>query len=81
MLLARDGSLIEWDGEERRRFSQDHDMIVEMYTMIKSMKEDIAGHTSDDEKHFNRLYKGQARSLWYIAIGIGIIATLKFLGR
>lgn len=73
--------MIDWDGEERRRYSQDHDMLVSMFEMLKSMKENHLNHLADDEKNFNRLYKGQARALWYIAIGIGIISAFQFLHK
>lgn len=75
--------MTKWNGEERRhledRRNEDHDLLVEVHTMLKSMKENYDKHVEDDEAHFGRLYKGQGKLTWLVAIGIGGVAVLKFL--
>lgn len=70
----------EYMGIERRKYSEgDHDLLVEVHTMLKGMKENYDKHVQSDEENFVRLYKITGDLKWYIAIGIGILATLKFI--
>jgi len=67
------------DHEERRKWDQDHDMLVEMHTILLSIKETHEKHVEDDDKHFGRIYKKLGSLTWYVAIGLGIVLTIEFL--
>lgn len=71
-----------YQGIERRqddRRHDDHDLLLEVHTMLVGFKENYDAHVESDDRHFSRLYNATSNLKWYIAIGIGILATLKFI--
>lgn len=72
-----------WNGDDRRKIDdrrdRDHDLLVEVHTMLMGMKDSHQKHIEDDEKHFGRLYRGQAKLFWCLGIGTGILMAVKFI--
>ena len=70
-----------WSGEERRkgydRRYDDHDLLIQIHSILTSLEKNYNKHTEDDNGHFGRLYKGQEKLAWFVAIGIGGVAVLK----
>lgn len=71
-----------WNGEERRkgndRRDDDHDLLIQIHSMLTSLEKNYNKHVEDDDGHFGRLYRGQAKLAWLVGIGVGGIAVLKF---
>lgn len=67
-----------YEGQERRREDEDHDLIVEMHAVLLEFKKNFEKHEENDNVHFGRLYSSTGHLKWYIAVGIGILITLKF---
>lgn len=79
----------DWNGEERRRGydrrDADHDLLIQIHTMVTAIKETHVDHVKaydkhvmDDDDRFDKLIGGQQKSFWYIAVGFGIIAAAQF---
>ena len=62
---------------ERRRFDLDHDLIVEMHTMIKAMRTTISDHIDQDKSDFNDVHKRITDVSKYIWMGAGAIAAIQ----
>ena len=62
---------------DRRNSGSDHDLLVEVHTMLQGMKENYDIHVSDDKEHFGRLYRGQSNLRWYIGVGVGIATAIE----
>jgi hypothetical protein len=69
----------EWNGEERRSSNKDHDLLTKIDANIENFMRRFDDHLEEDKEKFAELTKGQAKIQWYIAVGCGIIITLKFL--
>lgn len=67
----------EYQGEERRRQDRDHDLLVEMHTMLKGIEKNYDQHVKDDDVHFSRLYSMTGKLKWYVAVGAGAVAALE----
>ena len=63
--------------EDRRSSGRDHDLLVEIHTMIKEREKSYDQHVIDDKEHFGRLYRGQNNLRWYIGIGVGIVTAVE----
>lgn len=58
--------------DDRRKSGHDHDLLVEVHSMLKGLNENFKEHKIDDEKHFSRLYSMNGNLKWYVGIGLGI---------
>ena len=62
----------EWDGGERRKnASEDHDLLIEIHTYLKSMMESFKTHVSTDLEEFRTIKRsiGNVEKWMYGCIG------------
>lgn len=63
--------------ERRRSSDEDHDLLVEVHTLLKGMEKNHTAHVADDKEHFSRLYKGQNSLRYYVGVGVGIVIAFE----
>lgn len=86
---------INWEGEDRREKSRDHDLLLEMKGILlsqnevmKSQKESLDNHVDSFKKHveedrdvFKILFGKIGELQKYVWIGIGIITAVEFASK
>lgn len=64
--------------EERRKLDRDHDLLVEIHTIVTDMKLTVGKHIEEDKKDFEKVHKRINGLYWKAAAGSGIVAALAF---
>ncbi len=70
-----------YEGEDRRRRTQDHDDVICILSVqtgilenLKELKTDFKTHVEQDNKNFSKI-------LWNLGMGVGIVLTVNaFIG-
>ena len=68
----------EWDGEERRSTTRDHDLLTKIDANLSNFMSRFEEHKKEDGEHFDRLYVGQSMLKKYLYMGLGVLAAIEF---
>lgn len=72
---------MDWDGNERRHDTSDHDILIRMETKLTNFLDNCAKQCKDNENHFEKHSKRITtleKAYW---IAIGVIAVLQVILR
>ena len=69
--------MTEYTEDDRRKSGADHDLLIEIHSMVKGLQGTFTKHEDSDEKNFSRLYSMHGTLKWYVGIGLGIVLAVQ----